>query len=394
MLSESYGVLSIYSDKFIKKCIDTYLSKTESGEFVNQSFTKLINSIFLDNDRKTLAEAFKEFDISLIEDILWMKAANTLINDKEYLTYSNTGAKYYNLLLTDFVDKNKMVMINEFIIKFCKERRIREKVIKEALLTPKIYDAIVGSILIEALKKEKELIKEEEMNAEVMFQVRSKEKYTQMLPKLPEGQTYFIKLDEGNGIAYIDENNVFNYTPPTVATNTFVKAKIYVVNDNGITIRTNPFKIEILPQKYLRPIFNTYKLKPGSTMSVQLEPVEDIYTYRATVDKGFGKLEIDDKFTLIYQAPDTRVAQNIAVKLELIWNDSIKLYESIINFNVILGDGEVDIAENVSSIGLLRQQVESVIDELKEVGNKVDNVESRVNKINTISNPDEFEVLE
>lgn len=394
MLSESYGILSIYSDKFLKKCIDSYLAKTENGEFVNQSFTKLINDIFLSNDRKVLAEAFKEYDVSLIEDMLWMKAATTLINEKEYLTYSNTSAKYYNLLLTDFVDKNKMVMINEFIIKFCKERRIREKVIKEALLTPKIYEAIVGSVLIEALRKEKELIQEEERDLEVMFQVRSKEKYTYTLPSLPEGQTYFIKLDEGNGVAYIDETNVFNYTPPTVATNTFVKAKIYVVNDSGITIRSYPFKIEILPQKYLRPIFNTYKLKPSTTISVQLEPVEEIYSYRATVDKGFGSLEIDDKFTLHYTAPSTRIVQNISVKLELMWNNSIKVYDSIINFNVVLGDGEVDVSENVSSIGLLKQEVESLLEELKKVDTKVDTVESRVNKINTIANPDEFEVLE
>ncbi len=81
----SSGILSLYSDPFIKKCIETYLSKTEYATTSNYSFNQLINEIFINIDRKTLIEAFKSYDNSNIDDMLWLNAGTSVINDKDYI---------------------------------------------------------------------------------------------------------------------------------------------------------------------------------------------------------------------------------------------------------------------------------------------------------------------
>ena len=384
----SSGILSLYSDPFIKKCIETYISKTEYATTSNYSFTQLINEIFIEIDRKTLIEAFKSYDNNNIDDMLWLKAGTSLINDKEYITYSNVGSQYYKSILIEFVGKNKSLLINEFIIKFCKEKEIRQSIIKKVLLTPNLDNEIIGTILGKAYKEELELRNEEKEEHEIIFTVHSKEEIQYELPVLTNGWYYYLKIDEGNGVGYVN-NNIINYMPPVVPEKTIVHIQLAVLNNDGIVENRNYYKIVILPQKYLKPLFNTYKMKPNTTIRVPLEPVEEGYNYNVSVLNGFGEVELDG-FDLCYTSPITSINQNVAVRISLVWNHRNTLYDTVINFNILVSDEDVDISNSTTSMDVLNNKLKELDNKLIEVDNKVNNVNEVVDKINIIKNPNEF----
>lgn len=385
----SSGILSLYSDPFIKKCIETYLSKTEYATTSNYSFTQLINEIFINIDRKTLIEAFKSYDNSNIDDMLWLKAGTSLINDKEYITYSNVGSQYYKSILIEFVGKNKSLLINEFIIKFCKEKEIRQSIIKKVLLTQNLENEIIGTILGKAYKEEIELSKEEKEENEVIFNVHSKEEIQYELPVLTNGWYYYLKIEEGDGVGYVN-NNIINYIPPVVPEKSIVHIQLAILNNDGIVESRNYYKIVILPQKYLKPIFNIYKMKPNTTIQVPLEPVEEGYSYNASVLNGFGEVELDG-YTLNYTSPITSINQNVAVRLSLVWNHRNTLYDTVINFNILVSDEDVDIIDSTTSMDVLNNKLKELDNKLSEVDSKVNNVNEVVDKINIIKNPNEFD---
>lgn len=385
----SSGILSLYSDPFIKKCIETYLSKTEYATTSNYSFNQLINEIFINIDRKTLIEAFKSYDNSNIDDMLWLKAGTSLINDKEYITYSNVGSQYYKSILIEFVGKNKSLLINEFIIKFCKEKEIRQSIIKKVLLTQNLENEIIGTILGKAYKEEIELRKEEREENEIIFTVHSKEEIQYELPVLTNGWYYYLKIEEGDGVGYVN-NNIINYIPPVVPEKSIVHIQLAILNNDGIVESRNYYKIVILPQKYLKPIFNTYKMKPNTTIQVPLEPVEEGYSYNASVLNGFGEVELDG-YTLNYTSPITSINQNVAVRLSLVWNHKNTLYDTVINFNILVSDEDVDISDSTTSMDVLNNKLKELDNKLSEVDSKVNNVNEVVDKINIIKNPNEFD---
>lgn len=384
----SSGILSLYSDPFIKKCIETYLSKTEYATTSNYSFNQLINEIFINIDRKTLIEAFKSYDNNNIDDMLWLKAGTSLINDKEYITYSNVGSQYYKSILIEFVGKNKSLLINEFIIKFCKEKEIRQSIIKKVLLTQNLENEIIGTILGKAYKEEMELRREEREENEVIFTVHSKEEIQYELPILNNGWYYYLKIEEGDGVGYVN-NNIINYIPPVVLEKSIVHIQLAILNNDGIVESRNYYKIVILPQKYLKPLFNTYKMKPNTTIRVPLEPVEEGYNYNVSVLNGFGKVELDG-FDLCYTSPITSINQNVAVRISLVWNHRNTLYDTVINFNILVSDEDVDISDSTTSMDVLNNKLKELDNKLIEVDNKVNNVNEVVDKINIIKNPNEF----
>ena len=384
----SSGILSLYSDPFIKKCIETYLSKTEYATTSNYSFNQLINEIFINIDRKTLIEAFKSYDNSNIDDMLWLKAGTSLINDKEYITYSNVGSQYYKSILIEFVGKNKSLLINEFIIKFCKEKEIRQSIIKKVLITQNLENEVIGTILGKAYKEEIELSKEEKEENEVIFTVHSKEEIQYELPVLTNGWYYYLKIEEGDGVGYVN-NNIINYIPPVVPEKSIVHIQLAILNNDGIVESRNYYKIVILPQKYLKPIFNTYKMKPNTTIQVPLEPVEEGYSYNASVLNGFGEVELDG-YTLNYTSPITSINQNVAVRLSLVWNHRNTLYDTVINFNILVSNEDVDITDSTTSMDVLNDKLKELDNKLSEVDSKVNNVNEVVDKINIIKNPNEF----
>lgn len=385
----SSGILSLYSDPFIKKCIETYLSKTEYATTSNYSFNQLINEIFINIDRKTLIEAFKSYDNNNIDDMLWLKAGTSLINDKEYITYSNVGSQYYKSILIEFVGKNKALLINEFIIKFCKEKEIRQSIIKKVLITQNLENEVIGTILGKAYKEEIELSKEEREGNEVIFTVHSKEEIQYELPVLTNGWYYYLKIEEGDGVGYVN-NNIINYIPPVVPEKSIVHIQLAILNNDGIVESRNYYKIVILPQKYLKPIFNTYKMKPNTTIQVPLEPVEEGYSYNASVLNGFGAVELDG-YTLNYTSPITSINQNVAVRLSLVWNHRNTLYDTVINFNILVSDEDVDITDSTTSMDVLNNKLKELDNKLSEVDSKVNNVNEVVDKINIIKNPNEFD---
>lgn len=385
----SSGILSLYSDPFIKKCIETYLSKTEYATTSNYSFNQLINEIFINIDRKTLIEAFKSYDNNNIDDMLWLKAGTSLINDKEYITYSNVGSQYYKSILIEFVGKNKALLINEFIIKFCKEKEIRQSIIKKVLITQNLENEVIGTILGKAYKEEIELSKEEREGNEVIFTVHSKEEIQYELPILTNGWYYYLKIEEGDGVGYVN-NNIINYIPPVVPEKSIVHIQLAILNNDGIVESRNYYKIVILPQKYLKPIFNTYKMKPNTTIQVPLEPVEEGYSYNASVLNGFGEVELDG-YTLNYTSPITSINQNVAVRLSLVWNHRNTLYDTVINFNILVSDEDVDITDSTTSMDVLNNKLKELDNKLSEVDSKVNNVNEVVDKINIIKNPNEFD---
>lgn len=385
----SSGILSLYSDPFIKKCIETYLSKTEYATTSNYSFNQLINEIFINIDRKTLIEAFKSYDNNNIDDMLWLKAGTSLINDKEYITYSNVGSQYYKSILIEFVGKNKALLINEFIIKFCKEKEIRQSIIKKVLITQNLENEVIGTILGKAYKEEIELSKEEMEGNEVIFTVHSKEEIQYELPVLTNGWYYYLKIEEGDGVGYVN-NNIINYIPPVVPEKSIVHIQLAILNNDGIVESRNYYKIVILPQKYLKPIFNTYKMKPNTIIQVPLEPVEEGYSYNASVLNGFGKVELDG-YTLNYTSPITSINQNVAVRLSLVWNHRNTLYDTVINFNILVSDEDVDITDSTTSMDVLNNKLKELDNKLSEVDSKVNNVNEVVDKINIIKNPNEFD---
>ena len=385
----SSGILSLYSDPFIKKCIETYLSKTEYATTSNYSFNQLINEIFINIDRKTLIEAFKSYDNNNIDDMLWLKAGTSLINDKEYITYSNVGSQYYKSILIEFVGKNKALLINEFIIKFCKEKEIRQSIIKKVLITQNLENEVIGTILGKAYKEEIELSKEEKEENEVIFTVHSKEEIQYELPVLTNGWYYYLKIEEGDGVGYVN-NNIINYIPPVVPEKSIVHIQLAILNNDGIVESRNYYKIVILPQKYLKPIFNTYKMKPNTTIQVPLEPVEEGYSYNASVLNGFGAVELDG-YTLNYTSPITSINQNVAVRLSLVWNHRNTLYDTVINFNILVSDEDVDITDSTTSMDVLNNKLKELDNKLSEVDSKVNNVNEVVDKINIIKNPNEFD---
>ena len=375
MAVTSSGILSLYSDSFIKDTIDSYLSMAENNaESLSQTFNELINQLFIERTKDEFTAAFKEIDSNSIDDMLWLKASSYLINNREYLTYSNVGSEYYKLVVTNFISINKTILINEFIIKYCNKKEIRSSIMNELLLTENISERVVGTLLNTYLNKEQEARKTEDDNMETLFTIRSKESYTYELPVISKTEAYFLKIKEGEGIGYI-HGNVFEYEPPVVNKETNVKVEIFVIDrDSNAINKRNVFRIVVLPQKYLTPQFRTYKLKPNTSIDVLLESVTDDYSYVASVLEGYGSVTIHDNYLLIYTAPNTALSQNVGVSLELLYKRTRSIYKVVINFNIVVNNEDVDVSENIGSISKLQEQVDGLKAEIIEINTNVNTV--------------------
>ncbi len=131
-------------------------------------------------------------------------------------------------------------------------------------------------------------------------------------------------------------------------------------------------------------------MKPNTTIQVPLEPIEEGYSYNASVLNGFGVVELDG-YTLNYTSPITSINQNVAVRLSLVWNHRNTLYDTVINFNILVSDEDVDITDSTTSMDVLNNKLKELDNKLSEVDSKVNNVNEVVDKINIIKNPNEFD---
>lgn len=385
----SGNMLEIYNDSSIQKLISEFLSKTEFIESLNMSFPKLIENIFLDVPGNRLKEYFKEFDKNNIDDNKWIDATTTIINNREYATFSNVGSIYFKKVLEDFIGYNKNILINEFISKYFKEKEIRNSILKELINSPLILTKNVAELLSGSLSKELSYRTEELQNAEIMFEVRSKETFSYSLPHLPKGQLYQCIIAEGFGVINIIDDNIIEYTPPTIFENKLIPFSLLVVDENGLIMSRNTFNIKVYPQKYFKPALKTYKLKPGSTLDIRLEEVVEPYNYVASVLDGFGSVEINN-FFLSYTAPLSALSQNIGVSLSLYWNNKNKIYDTIVNFNVVVDESEVDQSDTVGDYQELSKQIDIINKRLENTENLINAVDLECDTSTIIDNSNVF----
>lgn len=359
------NTLDYYTDPFIQELIEKYLLKTISAETMSKTFEVLINESFISLDTDTFINAFKSSNKDEIQDDKWREATTSVIDAREYTTYSNVGGKYYNLICIDFINQNKVILVNDFVKKFCKEKEIRDSLLNQILSAPQLLTVNVGDILGTAYREELKMREEDKLNATVAFEVYSKEIIEYELPQLTDGKIYAFKNDAGAGVGNIIENKL-EFRPPTVMEETNLYAELITLNGDGVVETRNGFNITVKPPKYLRPTFKTYRLKPDSTLQIALETVEENYKYYVSVPKGFGTVTVED-YMLSYTAPVTSLAQNVAVRLVLTWNDKTIVYDTIINFNIVVDSEDVDSSDSSNAFMELKEKVASNAAEIENI---------------------------
>lgn len=385
----SGNMLEIYNDPSIQELITSFLAKTEFVESLNQSFPELIENLFINLEPEKLKTCFQAFDKNKIDDNKWVESTTTVINNRDYATFSNVGSVYFKKILEDFISYNKNILINEFINKYFKEKEIRASIMKELLNSPTILTSNVSELMSGSLRKELSYRKEELNNAEILIEVRSKESALYTLPHLPKGQLYQCIIEEGLGVINIVEGNIIEYTPPTVFDNKLVPFSLLAVDEDGLILSRNTFNIKVYPQKYFKPALKTYKLKPGTTLDIRLEEVVEPYNYVASVLEGFGTVEINN-FFLSYTAPLSALSQNIGVTLSLYWNNKNKVYETIVNFNVVVSDEDVDQSDTVGDYQELSKQIDVLTKRLDNTDKIIQNIDDECDSSSIIDNSDIF----
>lgn len=357
------------NDKFISTLIDKFLNETIYAESKSQTFENLIDNMFKNLDLSIYIAAFLDSEKNNVDDNKWMSATNSCISQTIYATFSNVGGIYYKLVSTDFSTNNKMMLINDFIKKYCQEKGIRTSIMEEIMANRELLTNTIGSLLGDALIKENNLKNEEKLQASVIFELNSKESITYTLPQLDGNKSYFFEVEPGYGLGII-QNNILTYTPPTVLEKTRISAEIIVLDSNGFIESRNYINIDVNPPKYLKPTFNTIRIRPSATISVNLEEVSENYSYSASVPTGFGSVLIENQ-QLKYTAPATALGQNVGVKLTLLWNNTNVVYETVINFQIVVDGSDVDISDVENEFTILKEKVNSNSEQIENIKNEL-----------------------
>lgn len=352
-------------DKFISSLIEKFLDETSFAESKSQTFENLIDSMFKNLDLSIYINAFLESEKANIDDNKWMSATNSCISQTIYTTFSNVGGIYYKLVTTEFATANKISLINDFIKKYCLEKNIRKSLMSSLLSNRDLLTDTIGNLLGGALREEDRLREEEKAAASIAFEVYSKEIISYELPQLQDGKIYAFKNEAGEGVGNIIENRL-EFRPPTVLEETSLYAEVLTLSADGVVEARNGFNIKVKPPKYLKPAYKTYRLRPTTTLKVGLEPVEENYKYYASVPKGFGSVSIEE-YMLSYTAPTTALAQNVGVRLALIWNEQTVVYDTVVNFSIVVDGGEVDTSDSGNAFTELKEKVDSTSLELENI---------------------------
>lgn len=367
MFKDSFNYIN---DNFICSIINEFLNETKSAEIINQNFESLIDNMFKNKDLSIYIDGFLVSDKNNIIDSLWMKATSQCISDVIYTTFGNVGGYYYKILSTEFASNNKMSLINDFIKKYCEEKEIRLTLLNKVLSSNELLTSQIGDLLGGIYREESTLRNEEKASASIAFEVYSKEIISYELPQLQNGKVYSFKNSDGEGVGNIIDDKL-EFRPPTVFNTTTLYAELLVVNEDGIVENRNGFNIKVKPPKYIKPTFKTYRLKPSSTLDIGLEPVEENYKYYVSVPKGFGEVSVDE-FMLSYTAPTTALSQNVGVRLALVWNDKTIVYDTVVNFSVVVDDDDVDTSDSGNAFAILKQKVQTNTEALETVKNNSD----------------------
>lgn len=352
-------------DKFISSLIEKFLDETSFAESKSQTFENLIDSMFKNLDLLIYINAFLESEKANVDDNKWMSATNSCISQTIYTTFSNVGGIYYKLITTEFATANKISLINDFIKKYCLEKNIRKSLMSSLLSNRDLLTDTIGNLLGGALREEDRLREEEKAAASIAFEVYSKEIISYELPQLQDGKIYAFKNEAGEGVGNIIENRL-EFRPPTVLEETSLYAEVLTLSADGVVEARNGFNIKVKPPKYLKPAYKTYRLRPTTTLKVGLEPVEENYKYYASVPKGFGSVSIEE-YMLSYTAPTTALAQNVGVRLALIWNEQTVVYDTVVNFSIVVDGGEVDTSDSGNAFTELKEKVDSTSLELENI---------------------------
>lgn len=352
-------------DKFISSLIEKFLDETSFAESKSQTFENLIDSMFKNLDLSIYINAFLESEKANIDDNKWMSATNSCISQTIYTTFSNVGGIYYKSVTTEFATANKISLINDFIKKYCLEKNIRKSLMSNLLSNRDLLTDTIGNLLGGALREEDRLREEEKAAASIAFEVYSKEIISYELPQLQDGKIYAFKNEAGEGVGNIIENRL-EFRPPTVLEETSLYAEVLTLSADGVVEARNGFNIKVKPPKYLKPAYKTYRLRPTTTLKVGLEPVEENYKYYASVPKGFGSVSIEE-YMLLYTAPTTALAQNVGVRLALIWNEQTVVYDTVVNFSIVVDGGEVDTSDSGNAFTELKEKVDSTSLELENI---------------------------
>lgn len=352
-------------DKFISSLIEKFLDETSFAESKSQTFENLIDSMFKNLDLLIYINAFLESEKANVDDNKWMSATNSCISQTIYTTFSNVGGIYYKLITTEFATANKISLINDFIKKYCLEKNIRKSLMSNLLSNRDLLTDTIGNLLGGALREEGRLREEEKAAASIAFEVYSKEIISYELPQLQDGKIYAFKNEAGEGVGNIIENRL-EFRPPTVLEETSLYAEVLTLSADGVVEARNGFNIKVKPPKYLKPAYKTYRLRPTTTLKVGLEPVEENYKYYASVPKGFGSVSIEE-YMLSYTAPTTALAQNVGVRLALIWNEQTVVYDTVVNFSIVVDGGEVDTSDSGNAFTELKEKVDSTSLELENI---------------------------
>lgn len=357
-------------DKFISSLIEKFLDETSFAESKSQTFENLIDSMFKNLDLLIYINAFLESEKANVDDNKWMSATNSCISQTTYTTFSNVGGIYYKLITTEFATANKISLINDFIKKYCLEKNIRKSLMSSLLSDRDLLTDTIGNLLGGALREEDRLREEEKAAASIAFEVYSKEIISYELPQLQDGKIYAFKNEAGEGVGNIIENRL-EFRPPTVLEETSLYAEVLTLSADGVVEARNGFNIKVKPPKYLKPAYKTYRLRPTTTLKVGLEPVEENYKYYASVPKGFGSVSIEE-YMLSYTAPTTALAQNVGVRLALIWNEQTVVYDTVVNFSIVVDGGEVDTSDSGNAFTELKEKVDSTSLELENIKTNFD----------------------
>lgn len=352
-------------DSFISSLIENFLNETEYAESKSITFESLIDSMFKNKDFPIYIEGFLSSDKNNIDDKKWMTATSRCIDQVIYTTFSNVGGTYYKIISENFANENKILLINDFIKKYCLEKSIRNSLMLVLMSNNNLLTDTIGKLLGDTLREEIRLREDDKNKAPVAFEVYSKEIISYELPELTNGKIYSFKNETGEGVGNIIDNKL-EFRPPTVLEETNLYAEILTLNADGVVEDRNGFNIKVKPPKYLKPVYKTYRLRPSSTLKVGLEPVEENYKYYASVPKGFGSVTIED-YMLSYTAPTTALAQNVGVRLALIWNEKTVVYDTVINFSIIVDGSEVDTSDSGNAFTQLKEKVDNTSLELENI---------------------------
>lgn len=328
------NTLDFTPDPFTEKCIETFLSKTIGAETRGITFDVLLENTFTKLNHEEYEKAFETFDKDTILDLKWLDSTMTIINSKKYPTYRIVGGVYLQSIIIDFVIRNRIILINSFVVKYCKEKEIRKSLMDKLLNSSQLTTETIGILLGELYRKELALRKEEQDKTEIVFSVYSKEATIYELPALDPELLYSVVIKPGDGVANIQENNKLEFIPPVVLKETLIYAEILVNRLDGFIKERRGINIKVLPQRYHPPVIGLQSVAPSNKLTIDLPEVESDYVYTAIVPEGFGVAEILNEKTLEYTAPIHELDQYVAIRVVLKWNSKFTIYDTTIDVKV------------------------------------------------------------